>query len=290
MHPPTCACSTWQWLAGLRCIPRPTQRVQPVMLTVRRLLAPLLLLAYAAAADPLPRVNLFPSSAVTESGTPLPRAVAGGVRELSFGDAERVAHGSVAPIWRAVERGIAARFQPSVKAIADGPRFVAAARQLGAARPRTRPGEPTPRTFEDEVSAQILACQDAFDEPARWRQLVIEVAVDAEGVLGSAEVVLPSGSARLDQAALDAVRAAASAQPLRDPRGPVVARFRVEAARAVPLPRLTPVFKPGTGRVQDMLPMMPFRFDESARRASLRAPLSDGVRTRVTLLSVARAP
>jgi TonB family protein len=131
----------------------------------------------------------------------------------------------------------------------------------------------------------VLASQEAADQPARWYETDIEAAVDAAGALLAARVAASSGRGGLDEAALAAVRAAIVAQPVRDPRGPTVARFRVAAARAVRLPRTNPVLR--RGRLVGLSPQVPIAFDEVRGEAHPITPFAEEVRTRVTLLSVA---
>lgn len=240
-------------------------------------------------AQPAP-IDLFPNTALSSKPAPTIRAARAGSEQrppIALGDAERVTSGSVDPAWRDAERRITTRFQPPVATVADGPRALAAAKQVALMNPTGQSSvSPPNRTLDEEVSAQILACQDAADAPTRWYDVEIETEVDERGVLIDARVVLPSGRSEFDAVALAAVRAALSSELVRDPRGRAVARWRVAAARAVKLPRVSPAFSPGSRRVVGLAPQMPISFDESTGKAKWVVPFSQEVKTRVKLLSV----
>lgn len=210
------------------------------------------------------------------------------------GEGDTVA-GRVDPAWRDLERQIDAHFHPRAEQITSDNAATLMIRQLG--NPPT--GGQTPRGIDPSRAAgiaefradQIAACERAAREPAQWKNVEIEVIVDAAGNLESIKVLLPSGRAELDRHALDAVRRAAGVRPTRDPHGRTRSRWSVEAAVAVTPPTVNPIVDPTSGKVTGAaLPGLSFTFDESLGKIGFDYPFKKEVRTRVRLLSVEPMP
>jgi TonB family protein len=236
-----------------------------------------------------PHVDLFPSSALSpEGGTPgtAPRGTA---RAPVLSPTPTLLSTNVAPAWRDAESRIGRAFKPTVSSLNDGPGINAAGKQVVRMKPgATRANDGVPeRSLDEEVTSQIVTAQDAADAPARWYEVELETTVDERGVLVDARVVASSGRPRLDELALEAARQAVSSEAVVDPKGRAVARWRIAAGRSVKLPRVGPVFAPGSRRVVGLSPQMPFRFDESSGKTRVVAPFTEDVKTRVRLVSVA---
>jgi TonB family protein len=210
------------------------------------------------------------------------------------GEGDTVA-GRVDPAWRDLERQIDAHFHPRAEQITSENAATLMIRQLG----NPPSGGRTPRGIDPSRAAelaefradQIAACQRAAREPAQWKNVEIEVIVDAAGNLESVRVLLPSGRAELDRHALDAVRRAAGVRPTRDPRGRTRSRWSVEAAVAVTPPTVNPIVDPTSGKVTGAaLPGLSFTFDESLGKIAFDYPFKKEVRTHVRLLAVEPMP
>jgi TonB family protein len=211
--------------------------------------------------------------------------------------AERVRAGRVPPAWRDVERGIASEYHPTPAAVTDESRWKTLARQWFTAEPHSAP---TPRGYDvmndhdrpyDFRAAQIAACQQAAAEPRGWRRTEVLVEVDADGVLRDAHVVMPSGRAALDRAALAAVRGAVARHPPRatcaTPGCRVRTRWAVEAAVRVQPPNIAPVVNPVSGHLEGaMAPLVSFEFDETRGIGKVSYPFRRDVSTRVSLVGI----
>ena len=234
------------------------------------------------------RVDLFPASALSpESGAGT--AAKSTRRAPILSPTPTLPTTNVAPAWRDAESRIDRVFKPTVSSLNDGPGINAAGKQVARMKPGgTKANDGVPeRTLEEDATTQILTAQEAADAPARWYEVEVETTVDERGVLVDARVVASSGRPRLDDLALEAAREAVASEPVVDPKGRAVARWRIAAGRSVKLPRVSPVYSPGSRRVVGMSPQMPFRFDESSGKTGVVAPFTDGVSTRVRLLSIA---
>ena len=136
------------------------------------------------------------------------------------------------------------------------------------------------------ASDQITAAQDAYNEPAVGRSVEVEVEIDAEGQLVEARVVLGSGSRRLDAEALRAIERAVRLRTIRDPRGPVIARFALRADLALNLPLATPVVEPNSGQMSAITFGISGTFDEVTGKAEVKVPMKKRLSTHVDLVSV----
>jgi TonB family protein len=210
-----------------------------------------------------------------------------------------VAGGRVVPVWRTVERQIDARFHPPVDTVTSEGRaksaVKSAVKQLLSATPHS---ERASRALDPSVDAhiddplsqsraqQIAAAAAAYDEATGWRRVEIEAVVDARGELVSARVVLPSGERALDAAALDAVRRAIAAQPVRDPRGAVRSRWSVEAAVSVDLPKVAPVTGVGGRAIGGIVNLGGISFDETTGKVGFDYAGKQRVHTRVRLIGI----
>jgi TonB family protein len=229
-----------------------------------------------------------------------------------LGDARGEANarsGAVDPIWRDVERGIAARFSPTAEAITSKTGLQTFFDQLrhhqdpsGGPPPRINqpggrgePGNGRLAEINELRREQIAALQDAWN-PAVYQRVEIEVDLSADGQILDVRVSFTSGRSALDRTALDAVRRALAERPLRDKHGAVTARYAVEASVHIDAPKLTPIMGDNTARIEGLMlpPLFSFSFDESRRKFEYDYPFKKRIKTRVFLLSVvesaARSP
>ena len=215
---------------------------------------------------------------------------------------ERARAGSLAPHWRDIERQVDARFHPAVEQVTDagsGAMLLQQYRRGLAAAPTTDPsaGARAPTSAGglshwEDVQQQIRDGQRRFAEPGDWRRVEVEVRLDGEGRRVDARVVATSGRRALDGAALEAVRRAAELRPERDPRGPVRARFVVEAAVSIEPPQVSLTVDPLTGKPEGgvMVKLFGLSFDESSGKIGGQHVLRRTVHTRVRLTSVTPEP
>jgi TonB family protein len=225
-----------------------------------------------------------------------------------LGDAqgESNAHsGNVDPIWRDVERGVAARFSPTAEAITSKTGLQTFFDQLRhnhepSSGPPPRINLPANRGEPDngrmsEINelrrGQIAALQDAWN-PAVYQRVEVEVDLSADGRILDVRVSFTSGRAALDRTALEAVRRALAERPLRDKHGAVTARYAVEASVHVDMPKMTPIMGDNTARIEGLMlpPLFSFSFDESRRKFEYDYPFKKRIKTRVLLLSVTTTP
>jgi hypothetical protein len=246
-------------------------------------------------APPPRRVALFPTRLADQPHEPtLGQRVQSAVTDEA--GATRVAAGAVPPEWRIAERGVRELFQPSLAIVADGsaPRALAeqVLRNPAEAGPAPRTQRPAPELDRDrelDLDEQIEATQRATRQPARWRVVEIEARLDGAGGLESARVVAPSADARLDDAALGAVREAIARHPVARADGLRVARFRIAAARVVTPLDVSPLVAPAAPpRVRGLMPKVRFQFDEVRGGMKAEKPYTQEVRTDVKLVSLAR--
>jgi TonB family protein len=189
---------------------------------------------------------------------------------------ERAESGNVPPVWRDCERDAALRFNPKTDDVS--PRTVA-----------TLLLEQYRSGLAHDPRAALRAGVSPYEQPAEWQRIEIEVAVDATGKIIRARVVLPSGRARLDAAALAAVRAAVEDHPPSSANRRVTVRFLVEAGVAVIPPEVDGMSLPGTTRPNGaVLKLGQIQFDETTGRVSKPDYLLKKVlHTRIKLLGIA---
>ena len=203
-------------------------------------------------------------------------------------DAADVRAGRVDPLWRDAERSAKQLFEPPIEAVAPDSRPSLIAKQL------LRPVTPAPANSKwsawasnDPASRtrdQITAAQDAYNEPAVGRSVEVEIEIDAEGQVVAARVVQGSGERRLDAAALRAVERAVRLRSIRDPRGPVIARFALRAELALNLPLPTPIVEPNSGQMSAITFGITGTFDEVTKKATVKVPMKKRLSTRVDLI------
>lgn len=245
------------------------------------------------------RVDLFPRGALCQAigcvdGPPQGAALQ---EFLAQQQAERdgvlaVQQGRVDPVWRDIERDLDRSFAPKLESVSAAPRGELAARQL------LRPVTPAPEQSQtgwllrqdtaNRLRAEILAAQDAYDEPAVGREVEIEVEIDGDGAVVSIRLLRPSGSRSFDDGAVHAVREAVRRRPIRDPGGAVVARYALRGEVAINLPRVTPGVEANGGQVSGVFAGISGTFDETTGKGSVRVPLAKRLKTRVRLMSVRR--
>ncbi|MFO0579380.1 MAG: TonB family protein [Polyangia bacterium] len=205
-------------------------------------------------------------------------------------DAADVRAGRVDPQWRDAEREAKKLFAPPIETVAPDSRPSLIAKQL------IRPVTPAPANSKWSAWAsndpalrkrdEITAAQDAYNEPAVGRAVEVEVEIDDEGQIVEARVVLGSGSRRLDAEALRAIERAVRLRTIRDPRGPVIARFALRADLALNLPLATPVVEPNSGQMSALTFGISGTFDEVTGKAEVKVPMKKRLSTRVDLVSV----
>ena len=126
--------------------------------------------------------------------------------------------------------------------------------------------------------------------PRDWRTIEVEVRVGGDGSFESARVTMPSDNARLDAAALAAVKQAIEQHPIAKADDLRVARFRVSAARMVVPLDVGPASAPESkARVRGIIPKIRFHFDETTGKINAEKPFSQRVQTDVQLLSLTPA-
>jgi hypothetical protein len=220
----------------------------------------------------------------------------------------RTEGGHVAPVWRDVERALVQGFKPPVAVVHDlpdgagarlGDRLKTFARQNLAVMLRGEDGlrrgvEPGATIVEAPIGRSIDPSQQSFygvpegmnlrampleqqravvaatGEPASWLHAEVEITVDDEGAVVAARVAVPSGRRRFDRYALAEVQARVAGVR----HAAATTRWAIEAGYAVSRPD-------SFGITFDLNAL----FDRASRRKiGLQWPLSDQVRTRVSLL------
>jgi TonB family protein len=198
--------------------------------------------------------------------------------------------------WRSVELKAHGLFAPTIAQVTDESPPQLLARQLARRREpaphppergrddsRINPAEPAALHLAREE--QVDAAQAAYEEPAVWQRAEIEVRLDDGGAPLTVKLVRGSGRPALDAAALDAVRRAVGAVSGLDARGPLTARFRVEAGAGVAMPARTITYPTQTRPSKGvMVPVVRGRF--GGARTEVQAPLQPRVQTRVQLISL----
>ncbi len=189
---------------------------------------------------------------------------------------DRAESGSVLPVWRECERDLTTRFQPRIDDVSTESTAALLAKQYRAGLAR-------------DPRESSRAGASPYEEPSEWWRTEVQIVVGSTGKILSARLVRPSGRARLDVAALDAVRAAVEAHPPSSGKRRTTARFGVESAVSVIPPEVDAFSLPGTTRpVGAVLKLGRVQFDETTGHVSKPDYLLKRVlRTRVTLLSVA---
>jgi TonB family protein len=200
------------------------------------------------------------------------------------------------PAWRGVEHGAFERFQPRASQVSEETPQALLAKQL--ARQREAPPAPPDRSSDDsratpneprllqaQRESQVDLTQAAYEEPATWERVEIEVRIDAAGHLEKARVVSGSPRSNLNEQALDAVRRAASSATGLGAHGAVIARFTVEAGVSVAMPARAVSYEVKPRPKGVMVPIVRGRFG-SGTKTEVSGPLQPRVRTRVTLVEL----
>jgi TonB family protein len=200
------------------------------------------------------------------------------------------------PAWRAVEHGVYERFQPRASQVTDETPQAILAKEL--ARKRQAPPTPPDRTSDDsratsneprllyaQRETQVDLAQAAYEEPATWERVEVEVNVDAKGNVGKVRVLSGSPRANLNEQAVDAVRRAASSASGLGAHGAVVAHFEVEAGVSVAMPARAQNYEVKPRPKGVMVPIVRGRFG-SGTKTEVSGPLQPRVRTRVTLIEL----
>ena len=214
-----------------------------------------------------------------------------------------VASGRVPPGWRRVERGIRDAYHPPLEAVSSAPPASLLVRQAlrnapaGPARTRNEP-VPVPGGGPDGEPAGVLDLEEQFEashqatrRPIEWRSVEIEARLQPDGSVDALRVVRASGSARLDQIALEAVGRVLRQGPLREIDDLRVARFRVSAAVVVVPLDLNPLGTPQSrARGRGVVAKLRFNFDETNGSVKAEKPFSEELRTDVKLISLSKAP
>lgn len=198
--------------------------------------------------------------------------------------------------WRAVERSVGVQLQPNVSSVTDESAPVLLARQV--AKRREARSSPTDRRHDDsralpsvpfelqaEHEEQVDAAQAAYEQPARWEAVEVEACLDKDGQVVSTQVVASSHRRALDMEALQAVRCALGVAGGRALKGPVVARFRLEAGVSVAMPARGITHEVSARPTGIMVPVVRGRFGDD-RPTEVSAPLQLRVRTRVRLIEL----
>jgi TonB family protein len=240
----------------------------------------LISIALCCSASAYADVDLFPKKALQSATVP--------------NDAPR--DRPIEPAWRAVEHGAFERFQPRASQVSDETPQALLAKQL--ARRREAPATPPDRSSDDsratpneprllyaQRESQVDLAQAAYEEPATWERIEVEVSVDATGHVEKARVVSGSPRSNLNEQALDAVRRAASAAAGLGAHGAVVARLEVEAGVSVAMPARAVSYEVKPRPKGVMVPIVRGRFG-SGTKTEVSAPLQPRVRTRVTLIEL----
>lgn len=276
--------------------------------TLRTLRASLLALACASpiAASAAPpdggaprRVDLFPrtlSRTDTLDAPPKPAPDTAAALAADAQGRERVRSGMVPPDWRGAERVMSARFKPTLSSVAKGsaPRaLVSQALSNGPGQTAPARGDLAPSTSGEadhkygaiELDDQVEAAHRAIRRGRDGREAVVEVELGEGGALAEARVVVPSGSSSFDQAALDAVSAGITNQPVTAHQGMRMARFRFAAARAVTPLDLAPAGSPASrNRVRGLVPKVRIQFDEVQGKVEAERPYGETLQSEVRLV------
>lgn len=204
-----------------------------------------------------------------------------------------VTRGQVAPVWRELERDLERTFKPPLESASPATRGELFGQQLlrgaQAAPEKSRAGWLANRDPGNRVRAEILAAQEAYDEPSEGREAEVEVEVNADNQVTAVRLLRGSGSRRLDDEALRAVRQVVLRRPITDSPGPLRARFALRAEAAVNLPRVTAAVEENSGLVGGFTAGIAGTFDEVTRKATVRSPFAKRLQTRVRLISVRRS-
>jgi len=198
--------------------------------------------------------------------------------------------------WSRLRRAVETRFHPTRSMITEDGRPMATARQV-ARMPEVRLGPPGRQLPPDEVTKQEAheALQRAYDKPASMRAVEMATTTDEKGRIVSMKVVIPSGSQRFDDAAVEAVRDALAEYPLEETGRPLIMRWRIRGAYGVALPRLVtpPKIQHSSGRTSYTIPFPTAAwgtFDETKGKIQGHVAFEEKIETEVTLLSVTQAP
>lgn len=199
---------------------------------------------------------------------------------------ERAVHdaqvGRVDPVWRDVQRGIAAAFKPTVRMVTDADPLSGA---LGQVRGFLRNIDKSPQPDDrfDRLMADEVRLERAYEEePASWQRTEVEAVVEVDGRVRSTRVVARSGRPALDDAALAAVERALQARPR--PARPTTVRFAVEAGVIVQPPTATRAA--GDPRGTGVVASLKLKFDEATGRIEPRLWFTRRVVTRVRVVRV----
>ncbi len=243
-------------------------------------------------------LSTLPGALVDDSGPVDDRQRAVHQAEDWLTDGQRrdaIAHGAVAPYYRALERSLRHGFHPDLVAITTERRASMTPLQIVADElmrygppeaPRDVRGTPTPemrgRTAEDVQQLNQFDTFSLLNAHTRWQRVDVHVEQDREGVVTRATVTHSSDSRLLDRAALEAVREAATEHPPEEVLGTrtaITSDWAFWAGEVVPF---VGAMTPGGGATTG-ISCMEGPEGEGIQCTGLGRPL---LRTRVELLDV----